>query len=235
MKKMLILIIISILTFSFNVFALEYKIVNVSTTFSEDIEFSDVEKVKLIFFGEGIDYVDDASSIINIVELTKENNYSQTINNAKIVDKSNLFAIVDKDNYGAYNCDITLDTSVVDTANISIHISKNNTPKSEYSSIPSDILKKIIGNSTTINNNGDSNNNNNSANNNEDGEIIIGTTSKTTTNGITYKEELKKREEKEKKDTKKNNIVSIILFAIIGVILLIGLVLVVYKFMNANK
>lgn len=237
MKKLLTLIIAFILTFSFDVFALEYKTVNVSATFSEEIEFSNIEKVVLTIFGEGIDYVDDASSIVGIAELTQENNYTQTLNEIKIIDQSSLFAVVDKDNYGTYNCEIVLDTSLIDTANISIYISKNNLPKNEFSQIPSDILDKIIGNSTTNNNNGNVNNNNgnSSSNNDEDGEITIGTTTKAITNEITYEEDLKKREEQEEKDTKKNNMVSIVLFAIIGGILLIGLVFVVYKFINANK
>lgn len=236
MKKVLNLIIVFILTLSFDVFALEYKTVNVSATFSEEIEFSNIEKVILTIFGDGIDYVDDASSIVGIAELTQENNYTQTLNDVKIVDRNSLFAIVDKDNYGIYNCDYSLDTSLIDTANINIYISKNNIPKNEFSEIPSDILDKIIGNST-VNNNGENSNNNNSNsnNNNENNEIVIKTTTKTTTNEAIYKEELKKREEKEKKDTKKNNMVTIILFAIIGGILLVGLIFVVYKFINANK
>lgn len=236
MKKVLSLIIVVILTLTFDVFALEYKTVNVSATFSEEIEFSNIEKVILTIFGDGIDYVDDASSIVGIAELTQENNYTQTLNDVKIVDRNSLFAIVDKDNYGIYNCDYSLDTSLIDTANINIYISKNNIPKNEFSEIPSDILDKIIGNST-VNNNGENSNNNNSNsnNNNENNEIVIKTTTKTTTNEAIYKEELKKREEKEKKDTKKNNMVTIILFAIIGGILLVGLIFVVYKFINANK
>lgn len=236
MKKVLSLIIVFILTLTFDVFALEYKTVNVSATFSEEIEFSNIEKVILTIFGDGIDYVDDASSIVGIAELTQENNYTQTLNDVKIVDRNSLFAIVDKDNYGIYNCDYSLDTSLIDTANINIYISKNNIPKNEFSEIPSDILDKIIGNST-VNNNGENSNNNNSNsnNNNENNEIVIKTTTKTTTNEAIYKEELKKREEKEKKDTKKNNMVTIILFAIIGGILLVGLIFVVYKFINANK
>lgn len=236
MKKVLSLIIVVILTLTFDVFALEYKTVNVSATFSEEIEFSNIEKVILTIFGDGIDYVDDASSIVGIAELTQENNYTQTLNDVKIVDRNSLFAIVDKDNYGIYNCDYSLDTSLIDTANINIYISKNNIPKNEFSEIPSDILDKIIGNST-VNNNGENSNNNNSNsnNNNENNEIVIKTTTKTTTNEAIHKEELKKREEKEKKDTKKNNMVTIILFAIIGGILLVGLIFVVYKFINANK
>lgn len=236
MKKVLSLIIVVILTLTFDVFALEYKTVNVSATFSEEIEFSNIEKVILTIFGDGIDYVDDASSIVGIAELTQENNYTQTLNDVKIVDRNSLFAIVDKDNYGIYNCDYSLDTSLIDTANINIYISKNNIPKNEFSEIPSDILDKIIGNST-VNNNGENSNNNNSNsnNNNENNEIVIKTTTKTTTNEAIYKEELKKREEKEKKDTKKNNMVTIILFAIIGGILLVALIFVVYKFINANK
>lgn len=237
MKKMLIILTILISIFTFDAFALEYKTVNISVTFSEEIEFSDVEKVKLTFFGEGIDYVDDASSITNIVELTKDNDYFQTINNVKIVDQSNLFAIVDKDNYGTYNCEITLDTSVIDTANITIYVSKNNLPKDEYSTIPSDILEKIIGSNTPNKdsentNNNDENNNNHNKNNNGDSNTTTNTTDKNET--IIYKEELKKREEQEK-IKKKNNTITIALFVILGIIILIALVFVMYKFVTANK
>lgn len=236
MKKTLVLIAIFALIFSFDVFALEYKTVNITTTFSEDIEFSDIEKVKLTFFGDGIDYVDDAASITNIVELTKDNNYTQTVSDVKITDQSSLFAIVDKDNYGVYNCDISFDTSIVDNANINIHISRNNLPKNEFSKIPSNILEKIIGTTTNNNNsnaNNSNNNSNNDENNNENKTTITTTTVPKTTVTTIYREELKKREEEKVK--KKNNVVSIILFALIGTVLLIGLVFVVYKFITANK
>lgn len=236
MKKVLVLITIFVLTFSFNVFAMDFKTVNVTATFSEEIDFADIEKVKLIIFGEGIDYVDDASSVLNIIDLTKDNNYTKSINDTKITDQSNLFAMVDKDRYGVYNCDILLDTSLIDTANITIQISKNNFPKNEFSQIPSDIIDRIIGKSTTNNNSGNTNGNSGD-NNSEDNEITVGTTTTkptTTTNEIIYREELKKRE-KEEQDKKKNNIVSIVLYVIIGAILLIGLVFIMYKFIMANK
>lgn len=236
MKKVLVLITIFVLTFSFNVFAMDFKTVNVTATFSEEIDFADIEKVKLIIFGEGIDYVDDASSVLNIIDLTKDNNYTKSINDTKITDQNNLFAMVDKDRYGVYNCDILLDTNLIDTANITIQISKNNFSKNEFSQIPSDIIDRIIGKSTTNNNSGNTNGNSGD-NNSEDNEITVGTTTTkptTTTNEIIYREELKKRE-KEEQDKKKNNIVSIVLYVIIGAILLIGLVFIMYKFIMANK
>lgn len=236
MKKVLVLITIFVLTFSFNVFAMDFKTVNVTATFSEEIDFADIDKVKLIILGEGIDYVDDAASVLNIIDLTKDNNYTKSINDTKITDQNNLFAMVDKDRYGVYNCDILLDTSLIDTANITIQISKNNFPKNEFSQIPSDIIDRIIGKSTTNNNSGNTNGNSGD-NNSEDNEITVGiTTTKptTTTNEIIYREELKKRE-KEEQDKKKNNIVSIVLYVIIGAILLIGLVFIMYKFIMANK
>ena len=219
MKKVLVLITIFVLTFSFNVFAMDFKTVNVTATFSEEIDFADIDKVKLIIFGEGIDYVDDAASVLNIIDLTKDNNYTKSINDTKITDQSNLFAMVDKD-----------------TANITIQISKNNFPKNEFSQIPSDIIDRIIGKSTTNNNSGNTNGNSGD-NNSEDNEITVGTTTTKptmTTNEIIYREELKKRE-KEEQDKKKNNIVSIVLYVIIGAILLIGLVFIMYKFIMANK
>ncbi len=233
MKKVFVLIITFALLFSFDVFALDYKVVNVMTTFSEEIKFSDVNKIELIFLDEGIDYNDDAASIINLVELSQENNYSQILNNVKIVDQDHLFAMVENDRYGVYDCNITLDTSVVDTANINIFVSKNNLSKNELSSIPSDILEKIVGTSVAKPNEATSNQN--GTTNKNDKENTPTTSGKKET--IIYREELKKRQEQQEKENnkKKNNIITIALFLILGIILFIALLFVVYKFVTANK
>ena len=232
MKKVFVLIITFTFLISFDVFALDYKVTNVMTTFSEEIDFSDINKIKLIFLDEGIDYNDDAASIVNLVELSQENNYSQILNNVKIVDKDHLFAMVENDNYGVYDCNITLDTSIIDTANINIFVSKNNLPKNELSSIPSDILEKIVGTSVAKPN---ETINKNNTTTNENQEIVITTTEKKET--TVYREELKKRHDQQEKEKnkKKNNIITIALFLILGIILFAALLFVVYKFVTANK
>lgn len=223
MKRIILCICLLLSFYVYNVSAQEYSTVNVITFFDENVKIDDIPKINLSFYAEGIDYVDDVSTISLELELSKDNNYSTTANNVKIVDKSNLFAMVDKDKYGKYNCSIEMDTSTPSVANITINVTENTYVKDENVSIPKNMLDSFVGNMSTTKKIESSD------------EVVIGSKTTTTTHKATQKvEEMEKQKQKEK-NRKKNNIIITILFSTLGIFVLIVSIFVVYKFINANK
>jgi cobalamin biosynthesis Mg chelatase CobN len=130
--------------------------------------------------------------------------------------------MVDGDNLGVYDCEVTLDTSNIDTANITINVSKNNTTKDENVTIPSDIVSKLFPND--------------SSSEETTTEVVITTTTPTTFEVTTKSQAEKEAEEKKEKSTKKrNNFVSILVYTSIVLIIIIGIIFVTCKFINSNK
>lgn len=234
MKKILTLLTIFVSIFVIDVNALEYYTINVTSSFEENIEFSEVPLIKLFFYSEGSNLEDDGGIIKSIIELNENNNYSAVLNEMYVNDQTSVFAMVDKDNLGKYNCELNFIPLNDGIAQINIVVTRN-VFVSQNIEIPKSVLESIYGKTTntTIINQNPSNESNN------ENEVVIGnnTTSNNQQNEIIIKDNAKKEQQKRKKEEniKKNNKISIALFIIIGIIVLLGIIFVGIKFVNANK
>lgn len=227
MKKIIALLIIIASIFVIDVNALEYYTINVTSSFEESIEFSEVPLIKLFFYSEGSNLEDDGAVIKSIVELNENNNYSAVLNEIYVNDQTEVFAMVDKDNLGKYNCELNFIPLNDGNTQINIVVTRN-VSISQNIEIPKSVLESIYGKTTTTTIDSSSSNEaggeNNTTSNNQQNEIII---------KENEKKEQKKREKEE--NTKKNNKISIALFIIIGIIVLLGIIFVIIKFVKANK
>lgn len=234
MKKILTFIIIFISILVIDVDALEYYTINITSSFQESIEFSDVPLIKLTFYSESNDFEDDGAIIRNIVELNESNNYSYVLNETYVNDQTKIFAMVDKDNLGKYNCELEFIPNNNGIAQINIMVTRNNFNREDIE-IPKKVLESIYGkNTNNTTNNNSSNSSTSNVGNNTNSTSSTTTTIRADNNTITEQEKEEKKRQEEA-SVKKNNRISIILFTILGLILLLGIVFVAIKFVKANK
>lgn len=215
MKKLLVLLTILISTFVIDVSALEYYTVNITSSFEENIDFSEVPLIKLFFYSEGNNLEDDVAVAKDIVELNEKNNYSAILKEIYINDTKGIFAMVDKDNLGKYNCELHFSPMSDGIVNLDIKVTRNITTNQSVE-IPKNILENIYGTTITTNN---------SSISNEDATI------ENNNNNEKKEQEMQEKEEK----IKNNNKITIALFIIIGIILLLSLIYISVKIVNANK